>query len=136
MISNSPCKQSKQTRTLLRLCQPGTEGGISSEAFTGDGKIWIAIHFPDVSLEIFAATDGVPRIVIEENRGRQLVYSACDMALAQGVMSGMPFNAAHALCHGLIVHLRDPAREEQRLLIFRFRPWRRALLARLEARHP
>ncbi len=93
--------------------------------------LWICIHFPRIALTVFSQhqgnhkvageeprkpwQDNMPRVVFEETRGRQVVYTACDLALGQGIMPGMPLNAAYVLCQGLRVELRDRRVERRRL---------------------
>ncbi len=59
--------------------------------------------------------NNMPRVVFEEARGRQVVYTACDRALDQGIMPGMPLTAAYVLCQGLWVKPRSPQLEKQQL---------------------
>jgi protein ImuB len=78
-------------------------------------QTWICVYFPSISLDIFRVKEGLPLVVFEEIRGRQIVHSVCDIGLSQGIMSGMPLNAAFVLCRGLEVRLRNPEAEQKEL---------------------
>ncbi len=79
------------------------------------GNIWICIYFPRIALEVLDCVDGIPVVVIEEVRGKQVIHTPCEIALSQGVMPGMPLNAANVLCNNLSIQIRNPAGEEKRL---------------------
>jgi len=77
--------------------------------------IWVCLHFPRIALDVFNPPEGIPFAVIEEIRGRQVIHTPCEVALAQGIMPGMPLNAAHVLCNNLSARLRDLAGEQKEL---------------------
>ncbi|NKB77250.1 MAG: hypothetical protein GKR96_09440 [Gammaproteobacteria bacterium] len=74
--------------------------------------LWICIYFPAISLDAASAKNpDLPILVVENIKDRQVVYTASTTALDQGVMSGMPLNAAYALCHKPEIILRSIAKE-------------------------
>jgi protein ImuB len=79
--------------------------------------LWVALHFPALSLEIFsrgAAITG-PLAVIERHGNRSWVKTCNDVAKASGVRSGMSVSAAQALAAGLAIHGRNLAAEQESL---------------------
>ncbi len=75
-----------------------------SQTLDQPSALWICIYFPDISLnatiDIVDAHDhDSPVLVVENIKERQVVHTASDAALNLGIMSGMPLNAAYALCH-------------------------------------
>lgn len=79
--------------------------------------LWIALHFPDLPLEIFSrgAAASEPLAVFEKHGNRSLVIACNEAAVACGVHPGMPVSAAHALAASLVVRARDPAAEQESL---------------------
>ncbi|MEN6587044.1 MAG: DNA polymerase Y family protein [Sulfuricella sp.] len=79
--------------------------------------LWIALHFPALSLEIFSrgATAPEPLAVIEKQGNRSRVRVCNEAAGAYGVRPGMPVSAAQALVAGLVVRGRDLAAEHESL---------------------
>ncbi len=79
--------------------------------------LWIALHFPALSLETFSrgAVAPEPFAVIEKQGNRSRVLVCNDAASALGVKPGMPASAAQALAGNLVVRLRDLAAEQEAL---------------------
>lgn len=79
--------------------------------------LWLALHFPALSLEIFsrgAAASG-PLAVIEKQGNRSRVIACNEAASALGVRTGMPVAAAQALATNLVVRVRDLVAEQESL---------------------
>jgi protein ImuB len=79
--------------------------------------LWLALHFPALSVEIFFRGSAVPEpLAVTEKQGGRTRVAACNAAaLAWGVRPGMPVSAAQALASGLVVRIRDPAAEHESL---------------------
>jgi protein ImuB len=79
--------------------------------------LWIGLHFPVISLEIFSRGAAAPEpiAVIEKQGSRTRVIACNEAASACGVQIGMPVSAAQALETGLVVRTRDPAAEHDSL---------------------
>lgn len=79
--------------------------------------LWVALHFPALSLEIFSRGTAVPEplAVFEKQGNRSLVKACNEAAIARGVRPGMPVSAAQALAAGLVVRGRDLAAEHESL---------------------
>ena len=79
--------------------------------------LWIALHFPSLSLEVFSRgmADPFPLAVFERQRNRTRVVACNEAALACGVRSGMAASAAQALATSLVVRVRDEAAERESL---------------------
>jgi len=79
--------------------------------------LWVALHFPALSLEIFSrgAAAQEPLAVIEKQGNRSRVLACNEAASALGVKPGMPVSAAQALAARLVVRSRDPAVEQESL---------------------
>ncbi len=71
--------------------------------------LWLAIHFPALSLEIFPSSSG-PIAVAEKG-----IVSCNEKASILGIRPGMTISAAHALSSGLIVKFRDRNAESETL---------------------
>ncbi len=78
-------------------------------------QIWICVYFPGIYLDVFHVKEGIPLVVFEELRGRQIVHSVCDIGLSQGITPGMPLNAAFVLCRELEVKPRNFEAEQKEL---------------------
>jgi protein ImuB len=79
--------------------------------------LWIALHFPSLSLEIFsrgAAISG-PLAVIEKQGNRAWVMQCNETASGIGVRPGMPVSSAQAIVSDLVVRTRDLAVEQESL---------------------
>lgn len=79
--------------------------------------LWLALHFPRLSLEIFSRGAVAPEpLAVAEKRGNRSRVMACnEAASACGVQPGMPVAAAQALAAGLVVRGRDLAAEQESL---------------------
>lgn len=79
--------------------------------------LWIGLHFPAISLEIFSRGAAAPEpIAVIEKQGSRTRVVACNAAAsACGVQIGMPASAAQALATGLVMRTRDPAAEHESL---------------------
>jgi protein ImuB len=79
--------------------------------------LWLALHFPALSLEIFSRGAAAPEpLAIFEKQGNRSRVKACnEAASASGVRPGMPVSAAQALVAGLVVRGRDLAAEQESL---------------------
>ena len=77
--------------------------------------LWVAIHLPQLPLEIFLRGTPAPEpFAVADNRGFIL---ACDRKAAlRGVAPGMAAPAALALAARLVVRARDPAAETEAVL--------------------
>lgn len=79
--------------------------------------LWVALHFPALSLEIFTRCAAAPEpLAVIEKQGNRTQVKACnETASASGVRPGMPVSAAQALEAGLVVRGRDLAAEHESL---------------------
>jgi protein ImuB len=79
--------------------------------------LWLALHFPALSVEIFSRGSAVPEpIAVSERQGNSTRVVFCNAAaVACGVRPGMPVSAAQALADSLIVHARDLDTEQEAL---------------------
>jgi protein ImuB len=79
--------------------------------------LWLALHFPALSVEIFSRGSAVPEplAVAEKQSGRTRVAACNAAAIACGVRPGMPVSAAQALAVGLVVRTRDLDAEQESL---------------------
>jgi protein ImuB len=79
--------------------------------------LWLALHFPELSLEIFSRGVAAAKpLVISEKMGSRSRVTACnESASTCGIRPGMPVSAAQALAAGLIVRERDSAAEQESL---------------------
>jgi protein ImuB len=79
--------------------------------------LWLALHFPAFSVEIFSRGSAAPEslAVAEKQGGRTRVVACNAAALACGVRPGMPVSAAQALAAGLVVRTRDTGAEQESL---------------------
>jgi protein ImuB len=79
--------------------------------------LWLALHFPSLSLDVFArgtVTDA-PLAVAEKQRGRSRIVACNAAAQGCGVGPGMSATAAQALADDLILCHRDRAAERASL---------------------
>lgn len=76
--------------------------------------LWMALYFPDLPLELFVR--GQPQeavLAVSHRQGGRDVIARCNAAAsAYGVRTGLPLQAALALCDVLQVHARDPEAEQ------------------------
>jgi protein ImuB len=70
-------------------------------------EIWLCLYFDRLALELIGGEAGQPLAVVEA----QLIHSANEAAQACGVEAGLGVATASALCPGLQLRERDPARE-------------------------
>ena len=79
--------------------------------------LWLALYFPQLPLEVFVRgrQQAGALAVVEQAGGREQVSRCNAAALAYGIRPGISLPAALALCDGLSVQLREPARERQAL---------------------
>lgn len=74
--------------------------------------LWFALHLPCLPLDAQNAPDGsdrTPRAVVEQRR----IVVACAQAQALGVHPGQAAATAASLAPGLVLHIRDAAREAE-----------------------
>jgi len=104
---------------------PASLSAIDNESRPGNqhrpGVIWLCLHFPQLVLDTFEQSQGIPLVIIEQQRNGHFVHSACEIALAEGIMPGMPLNAAYTLSHNLSARLRDTKQEKK---VLRQLAWR------------
>ena len=79
--------------------------------------LWLALYFPQLPLEVFVrGRQQAGALAIVEQRGGREQVSRCNAAAqAYGIRPGLSLPAALALCAGLSVQPRDPAREQRAL---------------------
>ncbi|HEY6095473.1 MAG TPA: DNA polymerase Y family protein [Gallionellaceae bacterium] len=79
--------------------------------------LWLALHFPALSLEIFSRGSAAPEpLAVIEKQGKRSRVNACNAAACVcGVQPGMPASAAQALVASLVVRSRDMAAEQSSL---------------------
>jgi protein ImuB len=79
--------------------------------------LWLALHFPALSVEIFSRGSAAPEpLAVAEKQGSRTRVMACNAAAAAcGVRVGMPVSAAQALAAGLVVNTRDLGAEQESL---------------------
>ncbi len=80
----------------------------------GPPPLWLAIHLPELPLEVFDTADRRerPAVVVEEQGGRMRIVTASSKARKQGVETGMELRAACALCRDLVIYPRDLRAEQ------------------------
>jgi protein ImuB len=76
--------------------------------------LWLALHFPDLALQVFAPSSEAPFAVGSPGQ-RPAILAVNGTALALGVRPGMAVSAARALAPGLILQPRNPRREAEAL---------------------
>lgn len=76
---------------------------------------WLALHFPQLPLDLLGRVEGVPVAVAEPRGGRPSVVLANAEARREGVMPGLTVAGARGLCARLQVRQRDPAGERAAL---------------------
>ncbi|WP_455205941.1 Y-family DNA polymerase [Kaarinaea lacus] len=78
--------------------------------------LWLAIVFPQLFLELVTYNDIEQAVVVvEEYRGQRRILFTNEVAQHCGVVTGMSFSAAYALCPTLLAHAYDVAVEQDRL---------------------
>lgn len=79
--------------------------------------LWLALHFPSLSLEVFTRGAAVPEplAVVEKQGNRTWIIACNEAAEACGVKVGMVASAAQALADGLVVRRRDAEAERASL---------------------
>ncbi|AAZ96782.1 conserved hypothetical protein [Thiobacillus denitrificans ATCC 25259] len=79
--------------------------------------LWLALHFPALSLEVFTrgSASALPLAVVEKQGNRTWVIARNDPAAERGVRPGMAASAAQALADELVVRQRDPGDEQAAL---------------------
>ena len=79
--------------------------------------LWLALHFPDLPLEVFTRGTTAPdSLIVSEGRGReQRVLRANTAATRLGIAPGMRVSAALALANGLRALQRDEPAEHNAL---------------------
>lgn len=79
-------------------------------------QLWLALDCYQLPLEVFAAVAGkTPVAVVEGDGGGARICRCNTMAADQGIVPGLPLNAALALCPELRILQRDVRSEMQRL---------------------
>jgi protein ImuB len=77
---------------------------------------WLAIHLPDLPLEVFERALAVPLPLAVSEAGRvERILRANPAAIAEGVRPGLGITAARSLCRSLRVLPRCPAAEREAL---------------------
>jgi protein ImuB len=76
---------------------------------------WLALHFPALSLDLLESGGDLPLAIVEPRNGRSVVCLANPAAGRCGVQPGLGAGGARALCTGLRLRERDPAREAEAL---------------------
>ena len=76
---------------------------------------WLALHFPQLPLDLLGRVEGAPVAVAEPRGGRPSVVLANAEARREGVMPGLTVAGAWGLCARLQVRQRDPAGERAAL---------------------
>ncbi len=79
--------------------------------------LWVALHFPALSLEIFSRGMAIarPLAVFEKQGNRSWVKICNNAASASGVHPGMAVSAAQVLADGLVVRARNLDAEQESL---------------------
>ena len=93
--------------------------------------LWLCIHLPDLAVEVLRHADRPggetgsssrsgdeesPLSVVQEERGRPIIYRSSATAAASGIAPGMTLTSALALCPTLEIRNRDIGLEHSRLL--------------------
>ena len=77
--------------------------------------LWLALHFPDLALQVFAPSPDAGLFGVASPGQRPAVLAVNPAARQQGVMPGMAVSAARALAPDLILQTRNPRLEVQAL---------------------
>ncbi len=79
-------------------------------------ELWLAVHLPDLALEIIATENhSVPLVIIEEINSREFVHITSQAAEQLGIVSGMSLSAACTLYPDLQIHHIDLVAQHKRL---------------------
>ena len=73
--------------------------------------LWLALHFPALSLDLLGDDGGTPLAIVETRSGRSVVCLANAAARHSGVRPGLGAGGARALCAALQIRERDAGRE-------------------------
>ncbi len=76
---------------------------------------WLALHFPQLPLDLLGPVEGAPVAVAEPRGGRYCVALANAAARREGVVPGLTVAGARGLCARLQIRQRDPAGERAAL---------------------
>ncbi|MCG6870649.1 MAG: hypothetical protein LJE91_18550 [Gammaproteobacteria bacterium] len=92
------------------------------------GLLWLCLHLPDLAVEVLRHTDRPagssprsrgeesPLSVVQDEKGRPLIYRSSVTAAASGIVPGMTLTSALALYPTLEIRNRDIGLEHSRLL--------------------
>ena len=74
--------------------------------------MWLAVHFPNLALEIFGFHQlDTPAVVLED----QKIHSLNEPARQMSIIAGSTLATAHSICPGIVHAQRDTELEQQRL---------------------
>jgi len=77
--------------------------------------LWLSLYFPRLALDLQKQASENPQLIMEEIKGRYIVYCGCDIASKLGITPGMTLNSAYALFSELSTYQRDNEIEKQAL---------------------
>lgn len=124
MLFRKPAGKPSSAEVPLRLIEHGmsSEGHAGSGADTGT-RLWLCVYLPQLPLEVYvrAQPDPGALVVHDGHAHAPCVIAVTAMARVGGVQVGMRLEAAHALCAGLRVRIRDAAAEQR--LLYNFAAW-------------
>ncbi len=83
--------------------------------------LWLCLYLPRLALDLQKQPGENPQLIIEEVKGRYMIYCGCDMASGLGITSGMTLNSAYALSSELITYQRD--NEIEKLALKKLADW-------------
>lgn len=89
--------EEKKQEITLRTDRQGTKG------------LWMAVHFPELALEIFSEKDEPPPdLIIKKSGSTETVYLYSPRLKKHGIKRGMLLSAALSLCPDLQIHEFNP----------------------------
>ncbi len=77
--------------------------------------LWLALHFPDLALQVFAPSADAGPFAVSSPGQRPAILAVNPAARRQGVWPGMALSAARALAIELMVQTRNPRLEAEAL---------------------
>lgn len=100
-----------------RVEVPGTLASppVPARHHPGAQKLWLCIHFPELSLDALGSPTTSPSVVLAEEKGIVTVRASNARALSAGVIPGMALNAALALCPDIDIRQRRESAEQAML---------------------
>jgi len=75
--------------------------------------LWLTLYLPSLSLDLQMKDIETPQLVIQEVKGKHIVYYCCHKARQLGISSGMTLSSAYALSEQIITYHRNNEKEQR-----------------------